>query len=246
MREHHRDAGAAHDDWQLIFLAIFLVGGTLPLPLVVPPFLLMGPFRVAHDPSVPTNRWQALFAPDTMTNTLLLWSAFFFRLLVVYLLLNWLPQLIVSLGFDRGQASMVPLSFNFGSVIGCLLAGPLARQPPGGAGDGGRLRAAGRVDHAARRAARGQLLYTLIPVAALCGLCAGPRPVQSRTAACRQSEMVAHLPPCTCATRTEVMARLFSSVMSKGGALVYYPVDRVIETQRRINMPGKGCGGPIR
>ena len=110
-----------HEDWQ----SIFLVGGILPLLLVVPLFLLLPPFKVTHDEAVPASRWQALFAPGTVAGTLLLWSAFFFGLVVVYLLLNWLPQLLVSLGFARGQASMVQIVFNLGGVVGSVIGGRL-------------------------------------------------------------------------------------------------------------------------
>lgn len=110
-----------HEDWQ----SIFLIGGVLPLLLVVPLYLLMPPFRVSHDAAVPASRWAALFAPGTVAGTLLLWSAFFFGLIVVYLLLNWLPQLLVSLGFERSQASMVQILFNIGGAAGSILGGRL-------------------------------------------------------------------------------------------------------------------------
>lgn len=110
-----------HDDWQ----SIFLIGGILPLLLVVPLYMLMAPFRVEHDTRLPESRWRALFAPGTTANTLLLWSAFFFGLVVVYLLLNWLPQLLVSLGFGRGQASMVQILFNLGGAAGSIIGGRL-------------------------------------------------------------------------------------------------------------------------
>lgn len=110
-----------HEDWQ----SIFVIGGILPLLLVVPLFLLMAPFRVSHEADVPASRWQALFAHGTVGSTLLLWSAFFFGLIVVYLLLNWLPQLLVSLGFERSQASQVQILFNLGGAVGSIIGGRL-------------------------------------------------------------------------------------------------------------------------
>lgn len=120
-----------HEDWQ----SIFLVGGILPLLLVVPLFILLPPFRVHHDARVPKSHWQALFAPNTGLNTVLLWAAFFFGLIVVYLLLNWLPQLLVSLGFAREQASLVQVLFNVGGAAGSLVGGRLldSNRPVAGA-----------------------------------------------------------------------------------------------------------------
>jgi AAHS family 3-hydroxyphenylpropionic acid transporter len=92
---------------------------------VAPLFILMPPFRVVHDPAVPASRWRALFAPGSTANTLLLWAGFFFGLVVVYLLLNWLPQLLVSLGFAREQASMVQILFNLGGAVGSIIGGRL-------------------------------------------------------------------------------------------------------------------------
>ncbi|AWK89648.1 3-(3-hydroxy-phenyl)propionate transporter MhpT [Azospirillum thermophilum] len=110
-----------HGDWQ----SIFLIGGVLPILLVVPLLLLLAPFKVARDAAMPTNRRQVLFAPGTMVGTVLLWSAFFCGLVVVYLLLNWLPQLLVSLGFAREQASLVQVVFNVGGAVGSVIGGRL-------------------------------------------------------------------------------------------------------------------------
>ncbi len=110
-----------HDDWQ----SIFIIGGVLPLLLVVPLFLLMPPFRVSHTDDIPESRLRAIFAPGTIFATVLLWAAFFFGLVVVYLLVNWLPQLLVSLGFQRSQASMVQIFFNLGGAAGSIVGGRL-------------------------------------------------------------------------------------------------------------------------
>jgi AAHS family 3-hydroxyphenylpropionic acid transporter len=116
-----------HDDWRSIFLA----GGVMPLLLVAPLFLAMPPFRVSHHVSASATRWRAFFAEGAGPSTALLWVAFFFGLVVVYLLLNWLPQLLVSLGFAREQASLVQILFNLGGVAGSVIGGRLldSRRP---------------------------------------------------------------------------------------------------------------------
>jgi len=48
--------------------------------------------------------------------------------MVLYLLLNWLPVLLVSKGYSKPEAAMVALSFTVGGVLGSLIIGRLARQ----------------------------------------------------------------------------------------------------------------------
>jgi AAHS family 3-hydroxyphenylpropionic acid transporter len=191
-----------HGDWQ----TIFLVGGLLPLVLVGPLVLLLAPFRVSHHhDAAPTSRWQALFAPGSLGATLLLWSAFFFGLIVVYLLLNWLPQLLVSLGFERPQAAQVLIlsllvmsTIPGGNMLAALASGALVGggllcaqsllyglapqcYPRSVRGTGvGLAVAVGRLGSivgpilAGALLARGwgpsQVLYAILPVAAVCGL----------------------------------------------------------------------------
>src|SRR5690606_23788567 len=55
--------------------------------------------------------------------TLLLWGAFFAALLVLYLLLNWLPSLMVRQGFSPAQAATLQIVFNLTGAAGALAAG---------------------------------------------------------------------------------------------------------------------------
>jgi AAHS family 3-hydroxyphenylpropionic acid transporter len=59
----------------------------------------------------------ALFGDGRAARTLSLWLSFFLALLTMYLLLNWLPTLLVSRGMSKPDASLVQLSFNlFGAL----------------------------------------------------------------------------------------------------------------------------------
>lgn len=109
-----------HGDWRLIFI----VGGLLPVALVIA-VLAMLPRLAVERPAGGGARpgIGALFGGQQITSTLLLWTGFFFGLLVLYLLLNWLPQLLVSKGFDRADAGWVQLAFNLGGVAGTLAGG---------------------------------------------------------------------------------------------------------------------------
>lgn len=107
-------------DWH----SIFLIGGILPLLLA--PFIhfLLPPLAVVKaEAQSAAGAFARVFAPGTLTVTLALWISFFLGLLVVYLLLNWMPQLLVSRGLERNQASLVQILFNLGGVAGSLIGG---------------------------------------------------------------------------------------------------------------------------
>ncbi|WP_058910113.1 3-(3-hydroxy-phenyl)propionate transporter MhpT [Entomohabitans teleogrylli] len=114
-------AGAAMA-WQ----TVFWVGGVIPL-LLVPLLARWLPESSAFSQrqirqAVPL---RALFAPDTVRATLLLWLCYFFTLLVVYILINWLPMLLVEQGFSAAQAAWVMFALQIGAAVGTLLLGAL-------------------------------------------------------------------------------------------------------------------------
>jgi len=123
--------------WRLIFI----VGGVLPLLLA--PLMSFGLSeslafrREAHAAGSPKpGSFAAIFAPGRVLRTALLWMSFFLGLLLLYLLLNWLPTLLVSDGLTRLQAAAAQIGFNIGGALAALLIGYLL---------GGRLRNAGIV-----------------------------------------------------------------------------------------------------
>ncbi|CAH2603930.1 3-(3-hydroxy-phenyl)propionate transporter [Rhodovastum atsumiense] len=109
-------------DWQ----TLFIVGGVLPLLLVVPILAALPPLLVPpHAHATAPGRWRRLFEQSPVLVTLLLWCASFFGLLVVYLLLNWLPALLVTRGFSQSEAALVQIGFNLGGAAGSLVGGQL-------------------------------------------------------------------------------------------------------------------------
>jgi AAHS family 3-hydroxyphenylpropionic acid transporter len=128
--------------------AIFVVGGVLPL-LLAPLMALWLPEsaafrRVQQDPhahqdprvqqdaraprapmTLRAGSFAALFADGRAGRTLLLWVSFLLELLLLYLLLNWLPTLLVSDGLDKAQAAGAQIGFNLGGVVSALLIGYL-------------------------------------------------------------------------------------------------------------------------
>lgn len=110
------------DNWQVLFL----IGGILPL--LLSPFIHFGlpPLAVVKaEVASAKGTFAKVFAPGTVSVTLALWMSFFLGLLVFYLLLNWMPQLMVTRGLDRSQASTVQIMFNIGGIIGSLTGGRL-------------------------------------------------------------------------------------------------------------------------
>ncbi|EJL06293.1 3-(3-hydroxy-phenyl)propionate transporter MhpT [Pseudomonas chlororaphis] len=114
------------DHWQ----ATFIVGGLAPL-LVVPLMLLLLPESSAFRQQQGTpgltriSTGQALFGEGRARTTLALWLSYFFTLTVMYMLLNWLPSLLLEQGFSKPQAGLVQMLFNIGGALGSLLGGLL-------------------------------------------------------------------------------------------------------------------------
>ena len=108
--------------WQ----TIFWVGGVVPL-LLVPLLMLRLPESQAfssQQQEAPAPL-RAIFASGTASSTLLLWLCYFFTLLVVYMLINWLPMLLVDQGFSRSQAAGVMFALQIGAALGTMMLGAL-------------------------------------------------------------------------------------------------------------------------
>jgi MFS transporter, AAHS family, 3-hydroxyphenylpropionic acid transporter len=113
--------------------AIFVVGGALPIAAALLIWLTRS--RAAGSPGMSTRPLgdlpeiqsvsRVLFGDGRARTTWMLWSGFFFTQLVLLLMLNWLPSLIVGLGFTGAQASAASMSFNLGGAIGSTVLGRL-------------------------------------------------------------------------------------------------------------------------
>ena len=111
---------------------IFIAGGVAPL--ILAPIMLA---KLRESPAFAENTRQSgvfpIFASGRATATLLLWVSFFLELLMLYLLLSWLPTLLVGNGMSKPQAAGAQIAFNVGGGLAALLMGRLLE---------GRLRAA--------------------------------------------------------------------------------------------------------
>ena len=106
--------------------AIFMVGGAAPLALAA----AMAPAlpesaRFLADRKAPGGAREGLaetyFAGGRAVASLMLWTAAFCALLVLYLLLNWLPLLMAEKGAPKTEAALVSLLFNLAGCAGTLL-----------------------------------------------------------------------------------------------------------------------------
>jgi MFS transporter, AAHS family, 4-hydroxybenzoate transporter len=67
-----------------------------------------------------------LFARGRAAGTLLLWSTLFLSLLLTYFLINWIPLIARSSGYDTASAVLGVAALNLGAIAGCLTIGRLA------------------------------------------------------------------------------------------------------------------------
>lgn len=107
--------------------ALFVIGGLLPVILTPLLYFFLtetyGKGTAVDAAPKKTSAIVALFGEGRAMPTLLLWITFFPTLLILYLILNWLPTLVVANGLDRNDAAIPSLAFNFASVAGALTLG---------------------------------------------------------------------------------------------------------------------------
>ncbi|QUD85926.1 MFS transporter [Phenylobacterium montanum] len=107
--------------WRLIYL----VGGAVPL-IAAPALLRLGPPRPEGASAGRAMAvGQVLFGPRAR-RTLVLWLAFFCALIAQYVLLGWMPSLLVAKGFSHPQAALAQLAFNLLGAIGSAATGALS------------------------------------------------------------------------------------------------------------------------
>jgi MFS transporter, AAHS family, 3-hydroxyphenylpropionic acid transporter len=111
--------------------SVFVVGGATPLLLGIVMLYLLpeqnkfaGAVRGGNLPNVESVR-AVLFGSGRAPTTVMLWIAFFFTQLVLLLMLNWLPSLVIGLGFSRTQASMASVCFGLSGSVGAVGLGRL-------------------------------------------------------------------------------------------------------------------------
>ncbi|QPF31089.1 3-(3-hydroxy-phenyl)propionate transporter MhpT [Acinetobacter lwoffii] len=112
--------------WQ----TLFLIGGLTPLALIpLMAFILKDKLKVNAEVQVSgeavPGMAEVLFKQRQYKNTVPLWVGFFFTLMINYILISWLPNLLMEQGLQKQQAFLVMLVFQVGAVIGTLSLGYL-------------------------------------------------------------------------------------------------------------------------
>jgi AAHS family 3-hydroxyphenylpropionic acid transporter len=122
-------SAAAHWRW------IFIAGGVLPLVLAPIMAVLLRESTAFQRQRAAAERdtrlitkagsFSQLLADGRALRSALLWVSFLLALLTLYLLLNWLPTLMVSNGLGKAQAAGAQIGFNLGGALAALLIGYL-------------------------------------------------------------------------------------------------------------------------
>ncbi len=115
---------SADEQWR----HIFYVGGFAPI-LLIPLLMKFLPeskdylTSAKNKPSTPF--FEVLFAKERRFSTIQIWISFFFTLVVLYFLLNWLPLLMGAQGLGKTEANYVQIGYNVGGIFGSILMGVL-------------------------------------------------------------------------------------------------------------------------
>jgi MFS transporter, AAHS family, 4-hydroxybenzoate transporter len=113
--------------------SVFILGGIMPLALL--PWLYLRLPGAAEARSAATTG-QAGNVADLLREhralpTVLLWTAFFCNLLVMYFLVNWLPSLLTLIGTSLSVATLSTALLNLGGIVGALVFSRLINRPDG-------------------------------------------------------------------------------------------------------------------
>lgn len=100
--------------------SIFAVGGGIPL-LLLPLLYRYLPKATAKSAKQVGGKVSLLFSNDRAVPTVLIWTAFFANLLVMYFLVNWLPSLLSMVGTTLSIATMSTAMLNLGGIAGALV-----------------------------------------------------------------------------------------------------------------------------
>jgi AAHS family 3-hydroxyphenylpropionic acid transporter len=83
------------------------------------------PTPSASGATLKAGSFIAIFASGRASLTVPLWISSFLELLILYLILSWLPTLLVGNGLSKAEAAAVQVAFNVGGALAALVIGQL-------------------------------------------------------------------------------------------------------------------------
>jgi AAHS family 3-hydroxyphenylpropionic acid transporter len=104
--------------WVIVQSPLFAVTPVQLAAFTLVPAILLHLFFVSNAP--------ALFEQGRAAPTLVIWVALLPTYIILYIILNWLPALVVAKGFSPAIAPQASLAFNFASVAGALAIGQIS------------------------------------------------------------------------------------------------------------------------
>ena len=111
--------------WQ----GVFMVGGIVPLALLVVLFFVLPESPQFHGGAKPAsakaNPVSGLFQDGLAMSTVMLWAIFLINLLNMYLIGYWLPTVLHLGGLTPADAAFATSIYSAGAILSTLLLGPL-------------------------------------------------------------------------------------------------------------------------
>ena len=74
------------------------------------------------------QKMLSLLTPGFRRKTLLLWCAFFLYISTLYVLMSWVPKMIINLGYEPEVGNLAFSMFNFGGFLGIISLGYMASR----------------------------------------------------------------------------------------------------------------------
>ena len=108
---------------------IYYLGAVVPLVAVPCIIALVPNLKPLANKAEKPSTSLALFGEGRANQTTVMWLCFLTALITQYILLSWLPSLLVSKGLPKPDASLAQMTYNIGSVPGAIIAGMLIDNP---------------------------------------------------------------------------------------------------------------------
>jgi MFS transporter, AAHS family, 4-hydroxybenzoate transporter len=111
--------------WQPLLL---FAGVSTILMLPITWFIMPDSARQDVHAPAPPPLFKTLLGPDLLRRTLLLWTAVFMGLMVLYFIVSWIPKLSIEAGLSETNAIYAGALYNFGAFTGTMMMSLLSMR----------------------------------------------------------------------------------------------------------------------